>query len=69
MKNEDFVALKGKLQEYIAQDPDRRIPLLVRNSFHDLFLQKKGAIVVYVEHRMIPVLFDKSNLEHFKKFK
>jgi len=41
----DFVALKRKLQEYIAQDPDRRIPLLVRNSFHDLFLLEDKASI------------------------
>ena len=27
-----------------------------------------NTIVVYVEHRMIPVLFDKNNLEHFKSW-
>lgn len=41
--NSDFIKLKGKLQNYIAKNPDRHIPLLVRTSFHDLFLQQKGA--------------------------
>ena len=42
--NNDFVALKWKLKEYIDKNPDRHIPLLVRNSFHDLFLNDKAAL-------------------------
>lgn len=42
--NEDFVALKGKIQGYINADVHRRIPLLVRNVFHDLFLQDKAGL-------------------------
>lgn len=40
--NDDFIALEGKIKEFIAENPDRRIPLLVRNTFHDLFLQNKA---------------------------
>ena len=42
--NDDFIALQSKLEEYIAQNPDVHIPMLVRNSFHDLFLQDKGGL-------------------------
>ena len=42
--NNDFIALKVKLKEYIAREPDRHIPLLVRASFHDLFLNDKATI-------------------------
>lgn len=42
--NSDFLKLKGKLQNYISKNPDRHIPLLVRFSFHDLFLQERGAM-------------------------
>jgi hypothetical protein len=40
--NADFIDLEVKIKEFIAGKPDRRIPLLVRNVFHDLFLQKKA---------------------------
>jgi hypothetical protein len=34
--NQDFVELKNALKEYIMETPERRAPLLVRLSFHDL---------------------------------
>ena len=41
--NDDFIQLKKSLKTYIDKDPYRHIPLLVRASFHDLFLQDKAA--------------------------
>jgi hypothetical protein len=40
----DFDALKSKLLDYINEQPNRRIPLLVRNSFHDMFFQDTAGI-------------------------
>jgi hypothetical protein len=40
--NADFLALEVKIKELIEQNPDRHIPSLVRNVFHDLFFQDKA---------------------------
>ena len=34
--NADFVGLKASLVQYIEQNPSRKVPILVRLSFHDL---------------------------------